>query len=183
MSTSSSFHLENYEIGIGNITSDRLLRFSLIANNSDPFKTSINQMAFPQYRNFTHWAGHVQTPYSTIKNYQIAWGFGPSPNNASDHRMFELSIPISELELYDDNGDIGIIVGGYGTLGYINGSNFWVFSEVDFHQYVEDSSYYMYYRMEGVSVPSEGAISGYPLIFIAGVVSICIIIVIRKKLK
>ncbi|GAH09586.1 unnamed protein product, partial [marine sediment metagenome] len=65
----------------------------------------------------------------------------------------EFSIPKSELEHYDSNEELGIIIGGYGTLGYINGSNFWVFSTIDYRQYIEDNSYYNYYNMKGVESP------------------------------
>jgi hypothetical protein len=96
--------------------------------------------------------------------------------------MFEFSIPKAELEHYDSNEELGIIVGGYGTLGFINGSNFWVFSTIDYWQRVEDSSYYNYYDMKGVESPG-GAISGYSLIVLIGITSVCSIIVIKKKLK
>jgi len=96
--------------------------------------------------------------------------------------MFEFSIPKAELELYDSNKELGIIIGGYGTLGYVNGSNFWVFSTIDYRQRIEDSSYYNYYDMKGVG-ESPGVISGYPLIMLIGIISIYSIIVIKKKFK
>ena len=85
-------------------------------------------------------------------------------------------------ELYNADEELGIIVGGYGTLGYINGSNFWVFSVIDHTQYVEDSSYYNYYDMKGLDVSTE-VISGYPLILLVGIASICSVVVIKKKLN
>ena len=97
--------------------------------------------------------------------------------------MFEFSIPKTELELYDSNEELGIIVGGYGTLGYINGSNFWVFSVVDYCQHVEDSSYYKYYDMKGLTLPPESTISGYSVFLLIGVISICSVIIAKKKFK
>jgi len=182
LNTLTSYDENVYEYGVGNLTADKKLQFSLIGNNSGPFKTSFNRLHFRFLANYTNWAGHVRVPYSTIANYQIEWSFGPSPNNATDHRMFEFSIPKTELELYDANEELGIIVGGYGTLSYINGSNFWVFSVIDHHQYVEDSTYYNYYDMKGLS-ESKGVISGYPLILLVGITSICSVVVIKKKFK
>ncbi len=183
LNTQNTYLLELYEYGLTNLTVDNKLQFSLIANNSAPFSTRLDRLDFNVYRNHTIWAGHVQVPYSTINSYQLDWSFGSSPNNATDHRMFEFSIPKADLEHYDSNEDLGIIIGGYGTLGFINGSNFWVFSTIDYQQRVEDNSYYIYYNMKGLDNPASGAITGYPLIMIIGFASICSIIIIRKKLK
>ncbi|MFX1324787.1 MAG: hypothetical protein ACFE8N_07515 [Promethearchaeota archaeon] len=174
--------LELFNYGLANLTIDNKLQFSLFANYSAPFITRLNRLDFNVYRNFTNWAGHVSVPYSTIKSYQLDWSFGSSPNNTTDHRMFEFSIPKTELEYYESNEELGIIVGGYGTLSYINGSNFWVFSTIDYRQYVEDSSYYNYYNMKGVGRLPE-VISGYPLFLIIGITSICSILVMKKMLK
>lgn len=182
LNNQNSYLLELYDYGLTNLTADKKLQFSLFANNSVSFTTRLDRLDFNVYRNFTNWAGHVAVPYSTIKSYQLNRDFGPSPNNATDHRMFEFSIPKTELEHYNSNEELGIIVGGYGTLGYINGSNFWVFSTIDYRQYVEDSSYYHYYDMRGLEMPS-GVISGYPLLLLVGITSISIILVIRKKFK
>ena len=183
LNTGTSYITKNPYYGIGNLTTDKKLQFSLIGNHSAPFTTSIDWLQFSAFRNYTNWAGHVQTPYSTINSYQIDWSFGPSPNNATDHRMFEFSIPKTELELYDPNEELGIMVGGYGTLGYINGSNFWIFSEIDYHQYIEDNSYYKYYDMKGLTLPPGAAISGYHVFLLIGIISICSVIIAKKKLK
>lgn len=181
LNNQNSYLLELHDYGLANLTVDNKLQFSLFANNSSPFNTVLERLDFNVYRNFTNMAGHVWVPHSTVNSYQLDMSFGASPNNATDHRMFEFSIPKTELEHYDSNEELGIIVGGYGTLGYINGSNFWVFSTIDYHQRVEDNSYYNYYDMKGVESP--GVISGYPLLMLIGITSICSIIVIKKKFK
>ncbi|MFX1380522.1 MAG: hypothetical protein ACFFA4_15660 [Promethearchaeota archaeon] len=176
------YMLELFDYDLANLTVDNKLQFSLFANNSAPFLTRLDRLDFNVYRNYTNWAGQVMVPYSTIKSYQLDWSFGSSPNNATDHRMFEFSIPKAELGYYDSNKEIGIIVGGYGTLGYINGSNFWVFSTIDYWQRVENSSYYKYYDMKGVNI-SPGVISGYPIIILIGITSVCSVILLKKKFK
>lgn len=181
LNTLSSYDQSYYNIGIGNLTADHKLQFSLIGNNSISFKTSINLLRFRFLANYTNWAGHVRVPHTTINSYQIDRSFGASPNNATDHRMFEISIPKTELEHFKSNEELGIIVGGYGTLGYINGSNFWVFSTIDYWQHVEDSTYYNYYDMKGID--GSTPISGYPLLFLVGIASICSAILIKKKFK
>lgn len=178
----NSYVLDTVDYGLGNLTGDNKIQFSLIGNNSVPFNTELNRVDFAVRRNHTNWAGHVMVPYSTIKSYQLERSFGSSPNNATDHRMFEFSIPKTELEQYDPNEELGIIVGGYGTLGYINGSNFWVFSTIDYWQHVEDNTYYLYYDMKGVG-GSKGAIYGYPLLMLLGITGIISIVIIKKKFK
>lgn len=181
LNNQNSYLLELHDYCLANLTVDNKLQFSLFANNSAPFTTRLERLDFNVYRNQTNWAGDISVPHSTINSYQLDWSFGSSPNNATDHRMFELSIPKSELEHYDPNRDLGIIVGGYGTLSYINGSNFWVISTIDYWQRVENSSYYLYYNMKGVEI--SGIISGYPLIILIGITIICSIIIIKKKFK
>ncbi|MFX0049221.1 MAG: hypothetical protein ACFE8G_13830 [Candidatus Hermodarchaeota archaeon] len=181
LNNQNSYLLELHDYGLANLTVDNKLQFSLYANNSSPFSTRLERLDFNVYRNYTNYAGNIWVPHSTITSYQLDWSFGSSPNNATDHRMFEFSIPKVELEHYNSNEELGIIVGGYGTLGYINGSNFWVFSTIDYWQHVEDSSYYNYYNMKGVESP--GVISGYPLIMLIGITSVCSIVVIKKKFK
>jgi len=182
LNSQNSYLLELHDYELTNLTADNKLQFSLFANNSAPFDTILNRLDFNVYRNHTDWAGHVRVPYSTISSYQLDWSFGPSPDNATHHRMFEFSIPKAELEHYDPDEELGIMVGGYGTLGYINGSNFWVFSTIDYEQHPENSSYYNYYDMKGVG-ESPGGISGYSIFMLIGITSICSIIVIKKKFK
>ena len=181
----NSYLLETFEYGLGNLTTDKKLQFSLVGNHSTPFKTRLDRLEFRPLRNYTNWAGMIQVPYSTIQTYQIAWGFGPSSNNATNHRMFEFAIPKTELELYDPNEDLGIMVGGYGTLSHVDGTNYWIFGTTDQFQYVERSTYYMYYDMKGLTLPAEATaiVSGYSVFLLIGVISICSVIIAKKKLK
>ena len=94
-----------------------------------------------------------------------------------------LLIPKTELELYDPNEDLGIMVGGYGTLSYVNGTNYWIFATTDQYQYVERSTYYMYYDMKGLTLPAGGIVSGYSVFLLIGVISICSVIIAKKKFK
>ena len=174
-------NLFNY--GLNNLTVDKKLQFSLIGNNSAPFKTRLEEIRFESFRNDTNSAGGVQVSYSTIKTYQIAWSFGPSSKNATHHRMFEFGIPKTELELYDPDEDLGIIVGGYGTLASLNGTNGWVFSVTNEFQYVERSTYYKYYNMKGLTLLPGGIVSGYSIFLLIGIISICSVIIAKKKLK
>ena len=41
-----------------------------------------------------------------------------SANCNESHRMFEIAIPITELEGYTSTGDLGIYLQGYGTLAF-----------------------------------------------------------------
>jgi hypothetical protein len=92
----------------------------------------------------------IQDSNTTINSFTLKKAFGPSTLNASDHRMFEICIPKSELEHYDSNQGIGIIVGGYGTLSYLD-TNYWNFQnniQTDFRE--QTSTEYKYYNMKGV---------------------------------
>ena len=178
----NSYVSDTFEYGLGNLTTDKKLQFSLMGNHSTPFKTWLDVLNFRPLRNFTSMAGLVEVPYSTIQTYQIAWGFGPSPNNATNHRMFEFAIPKIELELYDPNEDLGIMVGGYGTLAFID-TNYWIFSITNHYPYVERSTYYMYYDMKGLTLPPVVTVSGYSVFLLMGVISVCSVILAKKKLK
>ncbi|KKN08289.1 hypothetical protein LCGC14_1058210 [marine sediment metagenome] len=137
----------------GNLTSDNKMQFSIIAGHSSPFKIQLVSMSFGIFhldRNTK--LGALSDPYSSISNYQIEWGFGPSPNNATDHRMYEIKIPKSELEHYDSNADLGIIIGGYGTMSFAN-KNYWAFSQFNYSIREEISDNYWYYNMAGLIIP------------------------------
>ncbi|MGD9397132.1 MAG: hypothetical protein PVJ05_11935, partial [Candidatus Thorarchaeota archaeon] len=96
----------------------------------------------------TNIAMNTVQPYASIRNYDIAWAFGPTENNASDHRSFEIRIPKSELEGYETETDLGIIVGGYGTLASWPGTHNWVFSNGVHTGIPEESNVnYHYYSM------------------------------------
>jgi hypothetical protein len=179
----NSFDTNLFNYGLSNLTVDKKLQFSLIGNHSAPFKTRLERLNFQPFRNYSNWAGMIQVPYSTIQTYQIAWSFGPSPKNATPHRMFEFAIPKTELELYDPNEDLGIMVGGYGTLSSVNGSNYWIFATTDQYQYVERSNYYLYYDMKGLTLPAVQIVSGYSVFLLIGVISICSVIIAKKKLQ
>ncbi len=112
-----------------NFTSDTTLRFSMNGVNSAPFNTSFDYQRIIAYGNETTSLGDGSVyPYATIRNYDIAWSFGPSENNASDHRSFEIKIPKSELEGYSMDTDLGIIAGGYGTLISWPNTHNWVYA-------------------------------------------------------
>lgn len=53
----------------------------------------------------------------TIQNFDIAYGFGPSPRCAADHRMFEIAIPKTELNGYNST-NLSLYIQGYGTLSF-----------------------------------------------------------------
>ena len=134
-----------------------------------PFNTSFDYMAARIYIDYrTQIAGNTIYPYASIRNYDIAWAFGPTENNASDHRSFEFKIPKSELEGYEMDADLGIIVGGYGTLSSWPNTHNWVFADNKLSGIPEeDSSQYINYtmRMKGwtpPSVPVLNAISPSP---------------------
>ncbi len=111
------------DIGIGNKTSGHLIQFSLFGNHSAQFKNSIDRLFIDVLHRkedsptsgsgFSAWCKY---PYSSINTYAIAWSFGSSPTNATTHRMYEMIIPLSELEGYNKTThELGISIGGYGT--------------------------------------------------------------------
>ena len=178
LNTGTSYQLDTISYGMGNLTADHQFKFSLYGNHTNPFMINLDILNFRIFLNESNWAGMVGSPLSSIKNYQIEWGFGASPGNSTDHRMFEISIPKSELEHYKSNQELGIVVGGYGTMA-ITGTNWWCFSKVDYYLPYLESSQYNYYEMIGI--PSTG-IPGYNTILIFTTIGlISIIIVIKKK--
>lgn len=135
----------------GNFTQDNKIFLSYVGVNDAPFKTSFDYMELellhPQVTDIL--GGTFESPYypyTSINNYEIDWTFGPSENNATDHRIFELKIPKSELEGYTDDTNLGIILGGYGTLSF-PGTNYWVLSEVDGTIWIFLTPYYINYTM------------------------------------
>ncbi|MFX1304695.1 MAG: hypothetical protein ACFE9X_15180 [Promethearchaeota archaeon] len=176
---------ESFWYNKGNITADRKLNFTLYANHSAPFTIQFDYFTFTA----AHYAirvphSSVWYPYSSIIDYDMAWGFNTSANNAANHRMFEFRFPKSSLEHYDSDGTIGIIIGGYGTLSFTN-SSYWVFSKY-IHQFNEEQSKdYYYYNMLGIDFPSggEATISGYHVLLMIGVIGIYSIFLVKKKMK
>jgi hypothetical protein len=99
--------------------------------------------------------GFLNPPFSTINDYEIAWSFGPSENNASDHRSFEIKIPKVELQGYDTDTDLGIFAAGYGTLISFPNTHNWVYANgITTGIPEEDTSKYFYFDM-----PLKGVIS------------------------
>ncbi len=129
------------------LTADRIMKFSIFGNHSSAFTHDLDNLGFLIYSH------HVNTPitsniipYSSINNYEIKWSFGPSSNNATDHRMFEIMIPKSELQNYETDEDLGIIIGGYGTLSF-DLMGYWVYATNDdaFEYYI--NSEYRHYNL------------------------------------
>ncbi|MFX0082093.1 MAG: hypothetical protein ACFE94_10105 [Candidatus Hodarchaeota archaeon] len=175
----TSYQTEGISYGMGNLTADHIFKFSLFGNHSNPFTINLDILTFAFFLNASNWPGLVGWPLSSIKNYQIEWGFGPSPGNTTDHRMFEISIPKSELERYKSNTELGIVVGGYGTMAIV-GTNWWVFSKVNHYVPYMDSSQYNYYKMVGI--PSK-AIPGFNILLILATMGLISIVIFKKESK
>ncbi|MEX2728660.1 MAG: hypothetical protein Q6353_015495 [Candidatus Sigynarchaeum springense] len=160
---------ETIHIGKGNITTSHQVKFSLKGDSPSPFKQIIHSLSFAVLTNDTsaYTIGYfIYYPYSTIRNFQIAKSFGSSQDAAASHRMFEIRIPKSEIEHYDSNGNLGIIVGGYGTLALPN-SNYWVYSKVMTEMPIQQSDKYYYFNMQGLETPN--GVPGYDLLILASI--------------
>ncbi len=179
LNTGTTYQTDTILYGLGNLTADNKLQFSLYGNHTDPFMINLNQLVLNTDMNTTNYAGPVNVPYSSINTYEIAWDFGTSPGNATDHRMFEIAIPTSELEHYRSYRNLGIVIGGYGTMAF-KGTNHWCFSEIDTWIPYYDSSDYKYFNMGGAPPPG---IPGYNLIFIIAVLGLVSMILTKKSLK
>jgi hypothetical protein len=149
MNAGTSEVVNFFDIYRENFTTDSTLRLSMNGVYDAPFNTSFEIMSYEIYHNDTTNIGQRSVyPYASISNYDIAWAFGPSENNASDHRSFEFKIPKSELEGYEVDTDLGIITGGYGTLASWPGTHRWVFANNKLTGIPEeDSSQYLNYTM------------------------------------
>jgi hypothetical protein len=170
-----------FDYGVGNLTSDNKMQFSIMGNNSGSFTTYFDQVEFAIQTNQTNtFGGALTSAYSSISNYNIEWSFGPSVNNASDHRMFEIKIPKAELEHYDADEDIGIIVGGYGTMTFPN-ELFWVFGAFNNSIRPQRTESYEYYNMGGCVAPSGSAIPGFYIPIIIVLIIIFSIPISRKR--
>lgn len=156
--TGTSEVLNTVNIYRENFTTDSNLRLSMNAVYDAPFNTSFDYVVARIYTDqITNLAMNTVQPYASIRNYDIAWAFGPTENNASDHRSFEFRIPKSELEGYEMAADLGIIVGGYGTLASWPNTHNWVYSAGVLTGIPEESDgYYRYYSMpmKGWTPPS-----------------------------
>jgi hypothetical protein len=149
MSTGTTEVVNFFDIYRENFTTDSTLRLSMNGVYDAPFNTSFDLMNYEIYYNDTTNIGQRSVyPYATIRDYDIAWAFGPTENNASDHRSFEFKIPKSELEGYEMDTELGIIAGGYGTLASWPGTHRWVFANSKLTGIPEeDSSQYINYSM------------------------------------
>ena len=117
---------------------------------------------------------------NTLKNYDIEWGFDASPNNATDHRMYEMKIPKSEVEHYNSSGYLGVLFVGYGTLT-VNGTNTWVYPLIDNSDlHMDNSSYYVYYNMKGLGAASGGPIPGYDIYVLLGVIGVSSVVIVKR---
>jgi len=179
LNTGTSYQTDVTNYKLGNVTADHKFQFSLFGNHTDAFTLNLDVLNFWISLNDTNSVGLVGMPVSSIKNYQIDWGFGPSPANSTDHRMFEISIPTSELERYKSYKELGIIVGGYGTMAIV-GTNWWVFSKVNTYIPYLDSSLYNYYEMKGT--PPK-AIPGYSSILMLAILGLVSIFAMKIKVK
>ncbi len=164
MATSTSEILNSINIYNENFTTESNLRLSIQAINDAPFKTSFDYVAARFFVDpKTDIAVGTVLPYASIRNYEIAWAYGPTENNASDHRSFEFRIPKSELEGYEMETNLGIIAGGYGTLASWPNTHNWVLSNGVHPSFPpntgipeEGDGYYLYYSMpmKGWTPPS-----------------------------
>jgi len=143
----------------GNFTTDGMALFSIVGINSGPFKTSFDFMRVgTMFSNITNLQGTnyvVGHPFTTLETYEFDWSFGPSENNASDHRSFEIKIPKSQLEGYDTDNDLGVLVGGYGTLSAFPNTHNWVLQNGTHTGILyENTTAYYYYDMSIEEPPS-----------------------------
>ncbi|MFX0074307.1 MAG: hypothetical protein ACFE96_02615 [Candidatus Hermodarchaeota archaeon] len=181
LSTDTSQEMLQFIYGPANLSATDEMKFVLYANSSSPFMTGINNLHISPYTNNTNNVATVTYPYTSISNYDIEWSFGPSANNASDHRMYEIRIPKSELEHYDPDEALGIQVGGYGTMAFPD-SNYWVFSTTPVNLIPSLSSRYLFYDMGGCQAPSDGpAIPGYNMYLLLSVIGFGSVMLIRRK--
>ncbi|MHA1476489.1 MAG: hypothetical protein ACTSQ5_15045 [Promethearchaeota archaeon] len=142
------------DINSGNLTTDNNLKISIIANSSSlDFEVLYEHLFFYiEVDSYNHGGPDdhiINKPISSIKNAEFGIGFGPSSLNSTAHRQFEFKIPKSELEHYDPNQELGIIVGGYGTMSFED-KDFWCYSEISLFLDEEFSDKYLYYDMQGV---------------------------------
>ncbi len=185
LSTTTSLEVVQFDYGAANLSANREMKFVLYANDTSPFMTQIDSLHLSVYTNQTNNMATVSYPYTSINNYDIEWSFGPSANNASDHRMYEMKIPKSELEHYDPNEALGIQVGGYGTMTFVD-TTWWVFSTTDVNLLVQYSNRYLFYDMQGcetATTPPGPAISGYQLYLFFSVIGFTSILLIRRKYR
>lgn len=182
LNTGTSVEILDFWYDGGNLTADHKMQYTLFANNTTPFQTEIDMFWLIPYYNLSNSVVSLTYPYTSINDFQIEWSFGPGPDNVSNHRMFEIRIPKSELEHYNPDEYLGIIVGGYGTMTFID-KNYWVFSEFINYIWEQNSVNYKYFDMLGCIAPSSSNIPGYNPLLLLGILGISTLILFRKKLK
>ena len=182
LSTDTSLEVVQFNYGVGNLSANHEMKFVLFANDTSPFMTQIDSLHITPYHNQSNSVATVTYPYTSVNNYDIEWSFGPSANNASSHRMYEIRIPKSELEHYDPNESLGIQVGGYGTMAF-PGSMYWVFSTTDINLLPALSSRYLFYDMQGCETPPGPSISGYNIYLLLSAIGFFSITLIRRKYR
>ena len=183
LSTTTSLEVLQFDYGAGNLSANREMKFVLYANDTSPFITHIDSLHLSVYTNQTNSIATVSYPYTSINNYDVEWSFGPSANNATNHRMYEMRIPKSELEHYDPNEALGIQVGGYGTMTFVD-TSWWVFSNTDINLLVQLSTRYLFYDMQGCETPPPGpVVPGYQLYLLLSVIGFTSFLLIRKKYR
>jgi hypothetical protein len=181
LSTSTSLEVVQFDYNPANLSAAHEMKFVLYANDSAPFMTQIDSLHLSVYTNRSNMVATVTYPYTSINNYDIEWSFGPSANNASNHRMYEIRIPKSELEHYDSNEALGIQVGGYGTMAF-PGTNYWVFSTSPVNLFSHLSSRYLFYDMGGCQAPStDPTIPGYNMYLLLSIIGFVSVMLIRRK--
>jgi len=183
LSTTTSLEVLQFVYEVGNLSTNHEMKFVLYANDTSPFMTQIDSLHLSVYTNQSNSFATVTYPYTSINNYDVEWSFGPSANNATNHRMYEMRIPKSELEHYDPNEALGIQVGGYGTMTFVD-KNWWVFSNTDINLLVQLSARYLYYDMEGCETATDTpAVPGYQLYLLLSVIGFTSFLLIRKKYR
>ncbi|MBD3406325.1 MAG: hypothetical protein GF411_09465 [Candidatus Lokiarchaeota archaeon] len=146
-----------------NYTADNYTIVSFNAIHSAPFNVSLSFLKTYFQRNYTSnlAVGTIEYPYSSIKNYEVEYTFGTTENNNTDHRVYEFKIPKSELENYTADTELGVLIGGYGTLaGWPNTHN-WVYAATEQTGIPEQrTAEYLYYNMtmKGMVLPDAPTI-------------------------
>ncbi|TFF93816.1 MAG: hypothetical protein EU543_02735 [Promethearchaeota archaeon] len=181
INTGTSLIFDTINYGLGNLTDDNEIKFSILGNNSAAFKYSIHSLRFIIISNETTNAGGIDYPYTSLINEDVKWSFGPSPENATDHRMFEIRIAKSEFTQYDPNKGIGIIVGGYGTLSFPD-TNYWVLSKNEDDFTIENSEDYIYIDLtwSNEDSPPDNSISSFNIFIILSLIGILSLVFYNK---
>ncbi|MHA2253543.1 MAG: hypothetical protein ACXAD7_24505 [Candidatus Kariarchaeaceae archaeon] len=134
----------------GNFSTNDVVHFTLMGKSNAAFETYIEEITFSPLRQQNPWLaeGWLEYPYSSIETYEIDWSFAGSDNNATAHRMFEIKIPKTELEEYSQDADLGLMIGGYGTLLSFPNTNHWILANgTDSGTPIYYTPYYHYYDM------------------------------------